>query len=81
MDVLFVEMGKGLPGTFDATTGTIDYDGHRDPVDAELIDPADPDVANAMAQAALKQGATIYVLASDEMPTESGVAAIFRHEQ
>lgn len=81
VDVLFVEMGKGLPGTFDATTGTIDYDGHRDPVDAELIDPADPDVANAMAQAALKQGATIYVLASDEMPTESGVAAIFRHEQ
>lgn len=81
VDVLFVEMGKGLPGTFDATTGAITCDGHRDPVDAKLIDPADPDVVDAMAQAALKQGATIYVLASDEMPTESGVAAIFRHEQ
>lgn len=81
VDVLFVEMGKGLPGTFDATTGAIAYDDHRDPVDAELIDPADPDIVDAMAQAALKQGATIYVLASDEMPTESGVAAIFRHEQ
>ena len=81
VDVLFVEMGKGLPGTFDATTGAITCDGHRDPVDAKLIDPADPDVVDAMAQAAHKQGATIYVLASDEMPTESGVAAIFRHEQ
>ncbi len=81
VDVLFVEMGKGLPGTFDATTGAIAYDDHRDPVDAELIDPADPDIVDAMAQAALKQDATIYVLASEEMPTRNGVAAIFRHEQ
>ncbi len=81
VDVLFVEMGKGLPGTFDATTGAVAYDDHRDPVDAELIDPADPDIVDAMAQAALKQDATIYVLASEEMPTRNGVAAIFRHEQ
>lgn len=81
VDTLFVEMGKGLPGTFDATTGAIAYDGHRDPVDAKLIDPADPDVVDAMAQAALKQDATIYVLSAEEMPTKNGVAAIFRHEQ
>ncbi len=33
-----------------------------------------------MVQAALKQDAAIYVLASDEMPTRNGIAALFRHE-
>lgn len=78
---LFVEMGKGMPGTFDAATGTITFDEHADPTDDKLLDPASPDVVDQMAQAALKQDAVIYVLGADEMPTKNGVAAIFRHEQ
>lgn len=78
---LFVEMGKGLPGTFDVATGTVTMDEHRDPTDDKLLDPADPDIVDAMAQAALKQDAVIYVLSADEMPTKNGVAATFRHEQ
>ncbi len=80
VEALFVEQGKGLPGTFDATTGAVEYDPSRNPADAKEIDPADPDIADAMVQAALKQDATIYVLAAEEMPTRNGIAALFRHE-
>ena len=80
VEALFVEQGKGLPGTFDATSGTVEYDPNRNPADDKAIDPADPDIADAMVQAALKQDAAIYVLASDEMPTRNGIAALFRHE-
>ena len=78
---LFVEMGKGMPGTFDATTGAVKYDPSRNPTDELAIDPADPDIVDAMAQAALKQDAVVYVLSAEEMPTKNGVAATFRPEQ
>lgn len=81
VDVLFVEQGKGLPGTFDAATGTVDYDPATDPIDNKELDPANPDIADAFAQATLKQGGKVIVLPADDMPTTSGVAAIYRYAE
>lgn len=78
VDVLMLEEGKGLPGTFDDTTGTVTFDGSKDPVDSEKLDPASPDIAGAFAEAAILQDAKVVILAADMMPTASGIAATFR---
>lgn len=77
--VLFVEAGKGVPGTFDDATGAVTYDGATDPVDDKQLDPASPDIANAFIEAAVKQDAEVLVLDHDKMPVESGMAAIYRY--
>lgn len=76
--VLFLEEGKGIPGTFDDTTGTVTFDGSKDPVDDEKLDPASPDIAAAFAEAAVLQDAKVLVLPADKMPVKSGMAATFR---
>lgn len=81
VDILFVEKGKGLPGTFDATTGEVDCDPATNPTDDQQLDPASPDIANAFAQAALKQGGKVIVLPAADMPAENGVAAIYRYAE
>lgn len=77
--VLFVEAGKGWPGTFDETTGKVEMDLERSPKDDKLPDPTTPDIANAFAMAAIAQGALLFVLPHDKMPTENGIAAIYRY--
>ncbi|MCD8317056.1 MAG: hypothetical protein LUB61_06610, partial [Eggerthellaceae bacterium] len=79
VQAFFVQEGKGIPGTFDKTNGNVYFDGDPDPVDDKLIDPASPDLTDALAQAALAQGARIYVLPAAEMPGNRGVAAIYRY--
>lgn len=76
--VLFLEEGKGIPGIFDDTTGTVTFDGSKDPVDDEKLDPASPDIAAAFAEAAVLQDAKVLVLPADKMPVKSGMAATFR---
>ncbi len=78
VDVLFLEGGKGLPGTFDDETGAVTFDGAANPVDDKELDPASPDIAAAFAEAAALQDATVLVLPADKMPTKSGMAATFR---
>ncbi len=77
--VLFVEAGKGWPGTFDETTGKVKMDMARNPEDAAFADPAAPDIANAFAMAAISQGAMLFVLPPDQMPTGNGIAATYRY--
>lgn len=79
VDTLVLEAGKGIPGSFDMTTGEVTYDGSVDPVDGEKLDPSSPDIANAFAEAAALQDATIVVLNKDQMPVEGCMAAIFRN--
>lgn len=77
--VLFLEDGKGIPGTFDMGTGTITYDGATNPVDDKELDPSSPDIANAFAIAAVEQDADIVVLPHEKMPTGNAFAVIDRY--
>ncbi len=79
VDTLFLEQGKGIPGSFDSQTGQVDFDPTADPVDSEKLDPASPDIADAFCIAALLQDASIAVLPADKMPTDGAMAAIFRN--
>lgn len=79
VDTLFLEEGKGIPGSFDDQTGAVAFDGSRNPVDADELDPASGDIADAFARAAIAQDSDIVVLAADAMPSDTGVAAIFRN--
>lgn len=76
---LFVEAGKGIPGTFNTTTGEVVYDGATNPVDDKELDPSSPDIANAFIEAAVEQDAQVLVLDHDKMPVKSGIAAIYRY--
>lgn len=76
--VLFLEEGKGVPGTFNDETGAVTFDGSTDPVDDKELDPASPDIAASFAEAAALQDAQVLVLPADEMPTKTGVAATYR---
>ncbi len=78
VDVLMLEEGKGIPGAFDDKTGTVTFDGSKDPVDDKELDPASPDIANAFAEAAALQDAKVVVLPASMMPTASGIAATYR---
>ncbi len=77
--ILFLEDGKGIPGSFDQATGTVSLDGTPDPVDDKKLDPASPDIANDFALAAIAQDAEVIVLPRDKMPTTSPVAVIDRY--
>lgn len=78
VDLLFLEEGKGIPGTFDNETGTVIFDGSPNPVDDKELDPAGPDIAAAFAEAAVLQDAKVLILPADQMPTKSGMAATYR---
>lgn len=77
---LMLAKGKVIPGSYDATNGTVNFDTATDPADDKLFDPASPDVTDGLAQAALQLGGEVIVLPQESMPTESPVAAIFRYE-
>ena len=77
--MLYEEDGKGWPGTFDETTGKVKMDMARNPEDAAFADPAAPDIANAFAMAAISQGAMLFVLPPDQMPTGNGISATNRY--
>lgn len=68
-----------LPGTYDAQSGAVSLDTTTDPADDLEFDPASPDLADELGQAALLQGAQIIVLPEEQMPNGSVVAAIYRY--
>lgn len=68
---LFIEGDSFIPGAFDPTAGTVSYDsGHTGHAD---------DLADDFAQATYLQGGEVYVLNHDQMPSDTGVAALFRY--
>lgn len=77
--VIFLEEGKGIPGSFDEKTGAVSLNESIDPVDDKELDPSSPDIANAFALAAIAQDAEVVVLPHDKMPTASPVAVIDRY--
>lgn len=66
---LFVEADRFEPGRLDRTTGAILFGCHDDGAD----------VLGSIAETVLAKGGTVVTLARSSMPTENGVAAIYRY--
>ena len=67
---LLIEAERGLPGTFDAATGAIRF--------AALDDTTVDDLIDDLGERALKDGAEVVVVPAARMPTDTGLAAIYR---
>lgn len=68
---LFVQEEKFIPGRFNAQTGAISY--------KNIDDPRINDLTDDFAQATYLQGGEVYVLNQEMMPSDTGIAAIFRY--
>ena len=73
---LLVEAGRAEPGRFDRRTGAVEFDA-APPTAGRQFDRED--VVGAVAETVLAHGGTIVAVPRIEMPTESGVAAIYRY--
>lgn len=69
--VLIVEADRVIPGRFDPTTGEV----HA----GRLADPEIGDVIDDLAEVVLRTGGEVVVVPPDRMPTDTGLAATFRH--
>ncbi|MBX3051937.1 MAG: hypothetical protein KF753_10710 [Caldilineaceae bacterium] len=67
---LLVDADRRIPGRLDANTGGIAYD--------DLSDPAVGDLLDDVGELVLKQGGEVVVVPAERMPTDTGVAAIYR---
>jgi hypothetical protein len=74
---LLVEADRRIPGTVDATQGTIAY--ADDGAVNASVDPTASDVLDDLAEAALRTGAEVIVLQAGRMPAGTGAAAVFRY--
>lgn len=68
---LLVEADRVLPGRFDPTTGEV----HP----GRLAAPEVGDVIDDLAEAVLRTGGEVVVVPAGRMPTDTGLAATFRH--
>jgi len=68
---LLVEADRQIPGRLDATTGEVTL--------ADLSQPDVDDLLDDLAALATERGAEMFVVTKDNMPTDTGVAAIFRY--
>ena len=78
---LLVEADRFEAGRFDRATGAVEFDGETP---ADLSRSGGPaqgaeDLFGAIAETVLAHGGTIITVARNQMPTESGVAAIYRY--
>ncbi|TVQ18641.1 MAG: hypothetical protein EA382_17535 [Spirochaetaceae bacterium] len=68
---LLIEAGREVPGRIDAETGDIEHD--------DLAHPEVDDVLDDLGELALKMGGEVIVVPTERMPTETGLAAIYRY--
>ena len=68
---LLVDADRELPGRVDRATGTIQA--------ADLSNPEVDDAIDDLAEEVLRMGGQVVVVPGDQMPTDTGVAAIFRY--
>jgi hypothetical protein len=68
---LLVDADKTLPGRVDLASGEVRFGNAADPTVDDLIDD--------LAEQALLTGADVVVVPRDKMPTDTGLAAIFRY--
>ncbi len=72
VDTLYIEDKKSIPGKIDDETGKVEY------IDGQSIDHVD--ILDDLAEIVLSHGGTVTVLSKDEMPSKTGVAAIYRYK-
>jgi hypothetical protein len=68
--LLMVDADKHVPGKCDPTTGNIQFD--------KLQNPDVDDLLDDLAELTLKNGGEVIVVPSDRMPSDTGLAAIYR---
>jgi hypothetical protein len=68
---LLIEARREIPGRVDASTGELEFD--------DLSNPELDDVLDDLGTVALKMGGEVVVVPTKKMPTETGIAAIYRY--
>jgi len=68
---LLIEARREVPGRIDAATGAIELD--------DLDHPEVDDLLDDLGVMALQRGGQVVVVPTERMPTESGIAAIYRY--
>ena len=68
---LLIEARREVPGRIDAATGEIEFD--------DMSNPKVDDVLDDLAALGLKMGGKVVVVPTERMPTETGIAAIYRY--
>jgi len=68
---LLIEAGREVPGRIDAATGDIEFD--------SLTHPEVDDVLDDLGTLTLKMGGQVVVVPAERMPTNTGIAAIYRY--
>jgi hypothetical protein len=72
VETLLLEQNRIIPGIIlDTNSGSVEI--------GERIRPEQGDLLDAIAEMASEKGAEVVVVKKDNMPTESGIAAIFRY--
>ena len=69
--ILLIEADREIPGRFDLATGEVRPD--------RLADPEVDDLIDDLAEAVLRTGGEVVVVPAGRMPTDTGLAATFRH--
>lgn len=67
---LLVEASRIIPGKIDVTSGKFEF--------GALDQPGNDDLLDDIAELALERGGDVLVVQSEQMPTTSGIAAIYR---
>ena len=70
VEVLMIQNNHRIGGTIDSGTGEVTF--------KEIADPRVDDVIDDLAETALQRGGEVLVLDAEEMPSDTGVAAILR---
>lgn len=70
IETLLVEADRQLPGRLDSASGRIRS--------ADGADPEVDDLIDDVAELVLRRGGSVWVVPADRMPTDSGLAAIYR---
>ncbi|CCE24223.1 conserved protein of unknown function [Methylotuvimicrobium alcaliphilum 20Z] len=68
---LLIEASREIPGRINATTGEIAFD--------DLAHPQVNDLLDDLGELVLKMGGQVVVVPSERMPTETGIAVIYRY--
>jgi hypothetical protein len=67
---LLIDADRVIPGRFDPDTGAIVF--------APLHDPRVDDLLDDLGEHALRAGGDVVIVPAERMPTDTGIAAIYR---
>src|SRR5690606_6595290 len=70
VEALLIEAERQVPGRFDPATGRIDFEAPGQPGVDDLLDD--------LGEHTLRSGGEVVIVPAERMPTDSGIAAIYR---